>query len=183
MAIRVDAYTSGGMASGILVRPGSLHDALSSEEPLQLEGAVWQGLDDPVPGEAGSVDLVIDEILFALADEAPELRVHSAWHHVLLDSGPYSLAGELATMPGFDPDRSLARPSGEFVLLRDVRLSVRDRPEAGVSVGDHVLVNRYAVERISADLPLDFIFPGAAHVSPSTEGADSERPQTVGGAD
>jgi hypothetical protein len=81
---------------------------------------------------------------------------------VLLDAGPYLLEGELATMPGFDPGRSLARPSGEFVLLRDVRLSIRDRPEAGVSLGDHALVNRYAVERIRADLMLGFFFPGAA---------------------
>ena len=64
-------------------------------------------------------------------------------------------------MPGFDPGRALTRPSGEFLLLRDVRLSVRERPEAGVAVGDHALVNRYAVERIRADLMLGFFFPGA----------------------
>jgi hypothetical protein len=64
-------------------------------------------------------------------------------------------------MPGFDPGRALTRPSGVFLLLRDIRLSVRSNPDAGVSQGDHALVNRYGVDRIRADLNLGFFFPGA----------------------
>lgn len=182
MAIRVEVYTIGGMARGILARSGPLREALSSEDRLQLEGTVWQGLDDPAPRPAGTVVIAIDDILFAVADDEPGAPVHVAWHHVLLDSGPYALEGELATMPGFDPGRSLARPSGEFVLLRDVRLSLRGRPEAGVSAGDHALVNRYAVERIRADLMLGFFFPGAAIASTSAPTASLQTAQTVGGA-
>ena len=37
MAIRVDAYTSGGMASGILARPGHLRDALEEDGSLPLD--------------------------------------------------------------------------------------------------------------------------------------------------
>lgn len=162
MAIRVDVYTIGGMASGVLARPGTLHEALGAGGELRLDRAAWQALDDPAPRAAGSLAFAADDILFAVADDEPDGPVHVAWHHVLLDAGPYLLEGELATMPGFDPGRSLFRPSGEFVLLRDVRLSIRDRPEAGVSIGDHALVNRYAVERIRADLMLGFFFPGAA---------------------
>ena len=44
MAIRVDAYTSGGMASGTLARPGALRDALEEDRALRLDGAAWQGL-------------------------------------------------------------------------------------------------------------------------------------------
>ena len=47
MAIRVDAYTSGGMASGTLARPGALRDALEEDRALRLDGAAWQGLNDP----------------------------------------------------------------------------------------------------------------------------------------
>jgi hypothetical protein len=162
MAIRVEVYTIGGMASGVLARPGTLSEALGADGELRLDRAAWQALDDTAPHSAGSLTLAADDILFAVADDEAGSRVHAAWHHVLLDAGPYLLEGELATMPGFDPGRSLARPSGEFVLLRDVRLSIRDRPEAGVSLGDHALVNRYAVERIRADLMLGFFFPGAA---------------------
>jgi hypothetical protein len=175
MAMRVEIYTSGGMAGGILARSGSLRNALSAGERLQVERAIWQGLDDLAPRPAGTVDVSVDEILFAVADDEPDAPVHAAWHHVLLDSGPYTVEGDLATLPGFDPGRSLARPSGEFVLLRDVRLSQRDRPELGVSVGDHALINRYAVERIEADLMLGFFFPGA-ELTPVTGGGSQLQP-------
>ena len=162
MAVRVEVYTIGGMASGVLASPGTLRDALTVEGELHLERAAWQAITDSVPHSAGSLTLAVDDVVFAVADDEPGIPVHASWHHVRLEAGPYLLEGELATLPGFDPGRSLTRPSGEFVLLRDVRLSVRDRPEAGVSIGDHALVNRYAVERIQADLMLGFFFPGAA---------------------
>lgn len=169
MAIRVDVYTIGGIASGTMSRMGSLREALAAGEGLTLEATVWQAVDASAPRPSGTVVVPVDDILFAIADDEPNPPVHAAWHHVLLDSGPYTLEGDLATMPGFDPGRSLARPSGEFVLLRDVRLSLRDRPEAGVSIGDHALVNRYAVEQIRADLMLGFFFPGAA-IAPKPPG-------------
>lgn len=172
MAIRVEVYTSTAVTGGTLARSGTLREVLSSRWPLELEDAVRQGLDDTTSAPAGSAVIAIDDILFAVADDEAEAPVHAAWHHVVLDSGPFTLEGELATLPGFDPARSLARPSGEFVLLRDVRLSLKDRPEAGVSVGDHALINRYAVERIEADLMLGFFFPGATLVSASIQDAD-----------
>ena len=102
-----------------------------------------------------------DDVIIAVADDDPGVPVHAAWHHIHVESGPYTIEGELATLPGFDPNRALTRPTGEFVLLRDIRLSVRAKPEAGVALGDHALINRYAVERIRADLMLGFFFPGA----------------------
>ena len=161
MAIRVDAYTSGGMASGILARPGPLRDALEEGGTLPLDGAAWQGLDDAAASAAGSLAIPSDDVLVAVADDDPGVPVHANWHHIQLESGPYTVEGQLATLPGFDPGRALTRPSGEFLMLRDIRLSVRARPEAGIAMGDHALVNRYAVERIRADLMLGFFFPGA----------------------
>ena len=162
MAVRVEVYTVGGMASGILARPGSLRDALTTDPEIRLDRAGWQGLGETSAQSMGTITFATDDILFAVADEAPAGPLHVAWHHVLLDAGPYVIEGDLATMPGFDPGRSLTRPSGEWVLIRDVHLSVAGHPEAGVSVGDHALVNRYGVERIRADLMLGFFFPGAA---------------------
>ncbi len=162
MATRVEIYTTDGMASGIMARPGTLRDALATDAELRLDQAAWQALGDAVPSPAGTIAFATDDILVAVADEAPSGPMHAAWHHVLLDAGPYVLEGELATMPGFDPGRSLTRPSGEWVLIRDVHLSVAGHPEAGISSGDHALVNRYGVERIRADLMLGFFFPGAA---------------------
>lgn len=184
MAERVEVYTSGGMARGSFAGSGPLREALFADVGLQLSGAVWQGVDDPAPRSAGTLTIAVDDILFAVADDEPDAPIHVAWHHIVLESGPYALEGELATMPGFDPGRSLARPSGEFVLLRNVRLALRGRPEAGVSTGDHVLVNRYAVERIRADLMLGFFFPGAAIdvASDAGPGPGIGSVQTVGGA-
>jgi hypothetical protein len=161
MAIRVDAYTSGGMASGVLARPGDLRDALESNGSLPLDRAAWQAIDETTAQVAGSMSIPSDDILIAVADDDPGIPVHAAWHHIHLESGPYTVEGDLATMPGFDPGRALTRPSGEFVMLRDIRLSVRARPEAGVAMGDHALINRYTVDRIRADLMLGFFFPGA----------------------
>lgn len=162
MAIRVDAYTSGGMASGTLARSGTLREVLEDVGSLPLDGADWQGLDDPRARSAGYLSIPSDDVLVAVANDDPGMPVHSAWHHVHLETGPYTVEGDLATLPGFDPGRALARPSGEFLLLRDIRLSVRGQPEAGVAVGDHALVNRYTVERVRADLMVGFFFPGAA---------------------
>ena len=162
MATRVEVYTAGGMAGGTMSRSGTLRDALSTDDRLTLEATTWQGHEDSAPRSAGTMAIPVDDIVFAVADDEPLIPMHVAWHHVLLDSGPYRIEGELATMPGFDPGRSLARPTGDFVLLRDVRLSLHRHPEAGVSVGDHALINRYAVEVIQAELMLGFFFPGAA---------------------
>jgi len=161
MAIRVDAYTSRGLASGVLAKPGALRDTLETDGTLPLDRAAWQALGDATTRVAGSMSIPSDDVLIAVADDDPGIPVHAAWHRVQLESGPYTVEGELATMPGFDPGRALTRPSGEFLLLRDIRLSVRSKPEAGVAVGDHALVNRYAVDRIRADLMLGFFFPGA----------------------
>ena len=161
MAIRVDAYTSGGVASGTLARPGRLHEVLETDGELSLDGVAWQGLEDASPQPAGSLSIKSDDVLVAVGDDDPGVPVHAAWHHVSLEAGPYTVEGELPTQPGFDPGRALTRPSGEFLMLRDIRLSVRARPDSGVSLGDHALVNRYTVERIRADLMLGFFFPGA----------------------
>jgi hypothetical protein len=161
MAIRVDAYTSGGMASGTLARPGALRDALEDGGGLPLDGAAWQGLEDATAQPAGSLSIPSDDILIVVGNDDPGVSVHAAWHHIHLEVGPYTLEGDLPTQPGFDPGRALTRPSGEFLMLRDIRLSVRDRPESGVAVGDHALINRYTVDRIRADLQLGFFFPGA----------------------
>jgi hypothetical protein len=161
MSIRVDAYTSGGMASGTLARPGPLREALETGDPLALNGADWQGIDEATAQPAGSMIIPADDVLVAVGDDDPGVPVHATWHHIHVESGPYTIEGEFPTQPGFDPGRALTRPSGEFLMLRDVRLSVRARPEEGVAMGDHALINRYAVERIRAELMLGFFFPGA----------------------
>jgi hypothetical protein len=46
-------------------------------------------------------------------------------------------------------------------MLRDAKLQLLDRPEAGELERPSVLVNRYAVEQVASDLELGFFFPAA----------------------
>lgn len=166
--MRVEVYTSTGRASGEVgaAADADLRDLLATEAQLLLTDVTWQGLGDR-PRPAATRSFAVDDILFALAPDDLDAPVHAAWHHVVLHAGPYALEGDLATMPGFDPGRSLARPSGDFVLLRDVRVALIELPGSAIAIGDRALVNRYVVEGIQADLMLAFFFPGAVTATES----------------
>jgi hypothetical protein len=160
MTIRVDAYTADGMARGILARAGYLREALDASAEVLLERASWQAADDPTPRPVGSVTIAVDDIVVAITDGDPTVPVHAVWHPVHVQAGPYVIDGELPTIPGFDPDRALTRPTGSFVVLRDVRMRRVDDLGAPLGVSE-ALVNRYIVEHCEAELPLEFLFPGA----------------------
>jgi hypothetical protein len=167
MPIMVNAYTTGGVASGVLSRPGHLREVMEQDGRLDLERVLWRPLEG-APEQAPSVSIPIDDVLIAVADDESTIPVHAQWHSIRLELGPYVVEGEMPTMPGFDPGRALTRPSGEFVLLRDVRLGRRSAAEAApadVSIGHEALINRYVVEAVSADLMLGFFFPGAEMIS------------------
>jgi hypothetical protein len=166
MPIRVDAYTAGGIASGLLTRAGHVRQVLDTSPSLILERVSWRSFDAPAARPAGEVSIPIDDVLIAVADDEPMIPVHAAWHAIRLEVGPYLVEGELPTLPGFDPGRALTRPTGEFVLLRDVRVGLLDDPAAPGLAGSHALVNRYGVERVDADIMLGFFFPGAAMEMP-----------------
>lgn len=174
MPIRVDAYTEQGVASGVLARSGYLRDVLEAGGSLALERVTWQTLDDGAARQVGELSLPIDDVIVAVADDDPSIPVHASWHTIRVDAGPYRVEGEMPTLPGYDPGRALARPTGEFVMLRDVRIALVDDPGPGVPIGGHALVNRYAVERVTADIMLGFFFPGAV-----MEGIESSEPATA----
>ncbi len=161
MPVHVDAYLAGGIASGTVDRAGHLRDMLETGTELSLGGTSWQPLDGASPQAAGDMSVAVDDVLIAVSDDDPFLSMHAAWHGISLVVGPYLVAGELPTLPGFDPGRALTRPSGEFVMLRDVRLGLVGDDHETVMLA-HALVNRYAVDRVSADIMLGFFFPGAA---------------------
>jgi hypothetical protein len=106
----------------------------------------------------------IDDALLVCADEADGGPVHAQWHTIEIDAGPYRVFGEMPTMPGFDPGRALARPTGDLFFLRDARITLIDRDDAGEAGAARLLVNRYTVDRVAADMMLGFFFPGAEMV-------------------
>lgn len=162
MAHRVEAYTAGGVATGILARPEPVRDVLETFPEILVEEATWLPLDGSAGRPSGTIRLAVDDVLVVVAEGLDSLPMHAQWHSIDLDAGPYRIHGEMPTLPGFDPGRALARPTGEFVLLRDVRIALVGLDDAGEAIAEHALVNRYVVDRIEADLMLGFFFPGAA---------------------
>jgi hypothetical protein len=158
--MQIEAFTAGGIASGAVQPPWSTRDDLESEQPVDLDGTTWYPLAGGEAEPRGHVHLEPDDLLVLCSDEQ-DLPIHSAWHPVELDLGPYRITGELPTLPGFDPGRALSRPGGPFVLIRDVRVELLARPDAGRIERPHAFVNRYAVERVAADIDLGHFFPGA----------------------
>jgi hypothetical protein len=160
MPIQVEAYTVGGKATGVIARPGHLREVLEQTGELALTDVRWRGLDESADRPAGDLTIAIDDVLVAVSDDESAIPVHASWHALRIEVGPYAMEGELPTLPGYDPDRALARPNGEFVLLRDPRLGRLGDPI--VPIGRQALVNRYSVEFVDADIMLGFFFPGAA---------------------
>ena len=161
MPINVEAYLTGGIVSGTFARAGQLRDFLETSNELPLAGANWQAIDGVMTGPSGDISIASDDVLIVVSDDDPFIAAHAAWHNIVLDVGPYSVSGDLPTLPGFDPGRALTRPSGEFVMLRDVHVGLLADPTQAIDC-HHALINRYSVDRVQADLMLGFFFPGAA---------------------
>ncbi|MDQ3127375.1 MAG: hypothetical protein M3Q66_02810 [Chloroflexota bacterium] len=164
MPIRVEVYGTTGVAIGVVARAGRLRDVLESGADLVVERAAWHSLDGSAPRLQGELTIAPDDILVAVADDGDSVPVHAQWHDIVVDVGPYRVAGQMATMPGFDPGRALARPTGEFVVLKDVRIVLTGDPDGGAVAQAAALVNRYVVDRVEADMMLGFFFPGATMV-------------------
>ena len=163
-SLQVQLYTNEGVASGVVPDVARFKDHLESSETVVLHATRWQALSGGSESQ-GQVSIPVDDVVIAVSAEESHGPVHATWHAIRLEAGPYDIKGELPTMPGFDPGRALTRPSGEFVILRDVRISLLANPELGEVVHAEALVNRYDVDLVDADIMLGFFFPGA-HVEP-----------------
>ena len=164
MPIRVEIYAAAGVAIAEVAQAGSLREIVEAGHEVRLEGVTWHPLDGGPPQPAGDRDVAPDDIHVAASDAQEDGPVHAQWHDVAVDVGPYRVTGQMPTMPGFDPGRALARPTGEFVLLRDIEIALIGRDDAGLVHHRSALVNRYVVDRVEADLMLGFFFPGAEMV-------------------
>lgn len=163
-------YTIAGVVRGRAPGVGTIRDRLESQPIVEIREASFAPLERlGEPHEHEDVHLDPDDVLIAL-DADDGVHPHAQWHAIRLLAGPWIVDGDLATMPGFDPGRALTRPSGSFVQLRNARVS---RASDGQPVGEHeaILVHRYAVERVDADLELGFYFPGASVVEAAGVGS------------
>ncbi len=168
MAIPFEAYTGEGVLTGLLDAPGPIREALETSDAVRLAPCHGVRLDGR-SAEWNEAAVPTDDLLLVVPDRA-DTPVHASWHDVRLIVGPYFVEGQLPTQPGFDPGRALARPTGSFVLLRETTIRSAADPGQVLAVGDGLLVNRYAVDEVDADLMLGFFFPGARlveHAAPT----------------
>lgn len=167
----VEVFTPTGVLAGLTAGVPLSSSGPDLTSALQIREARWFPLDGGRGEQLRDAQVAPDDILVIVAP-VPAVLVHMTWYSVTLDIGPYRVTGELATHPGFDPERALARPSGIFVPLREARIELVDEAGAGAAERDHVLVNRYAVERVVSSLMLGHYFPGARLLTPATVTAE-----------
>lgn len=160
----VEIFSAAGVLAGSTVRVPLTNDGPDLESPFAVADARWFPIDGGPPTSPGDVIVQPDDVLLVVVPEA-DITVHMAWYPVTVDLGPYRVSGEIATHPGFDPERALTRPGHTFVALRDATIELLD--EAGVDGArrEHVHVNRYAVEQVQSMLMLGYHFPGARFAS------------------
>jgi hypothetical protein len=166
----VEIFAPTGVLTGITARVPLTNDGPDLAQPLTVDEARWYPLDGSPPVHRGLASTVPDDILLIVTDE-PELKVHMAWYSVELEIGPYRVAGQLATHPGFDPDRAIARPGSAFIAISDATIELLGRDDIAPVARPYLHVNRYAVERAASTLMLAHFFPGAHLVARETVAA------------
>jgi hypothetical protein len=156
----VEIYTPTGVVAGVTARVPLTSDGPDLSGPLAIADARWYPLDGGRPSNRGEIRIQPDEILVVVTDEQ-DLPVHMNLYAITLEVGPYRVSASMPTMPGFDPDRALARPGSTFIGLRDATIELLDRADVAAAERPHIHINRYAVESVTSSLMLGFYFPGA----------------------
>jgi hypothetical protein len=90
MPIRVDAYMSEGVASGVLARDGHVREVLEHDGVLPLTHVQWESF-DATARPAPDMTIPSDDVLIAVCDDDPTIPVHAQWHGIRLELGPYTL--------------------------------------------------------------------------------------------
>jgi hypothetical protein len=156
----VEIFTPTGVLAGLTARVPLSNNGPDLTMPLSLAEARWYPIDGGQPSHRGTLRVQPDEILLIVTPEQ-EITVHMTWYPITVDVGPYRVSGSIATHPGFDPERALARPGSTFVGVRDTTIELLGRSDVASAARPHVHVNRYAVERVASSLMLGYFFPGA----------------------
>ena len=112
MSIQFEAYTAEGIRHGVIARDGRLGDLLESLEQVDVVAGHFASLDGSDATRQSTTRLEVDDFLVVVAPPEANGHAHSTWHDVRIHAGPYVLEARLPTLPGFDPARALARPSG-----------------------------------------------------------------------
>ena len=161
----VEIYAPTGVIAGETAGVPLSNDGPDLGSPLTVDDSRWYPLDGGAPSERGLVRVAPDDILLIVTGEE-DMTVHMNLYPITLDVGPYRVAATIATLPGFDPDRALARPGHTYIPLRDATIELLTRGDVAPARRAHLHVNRYAVEAVASSLMLGFFFPGARFTQP-----------------
>jgi hypothetical protein len=161
----VEIFTPSGVLAGMTAYPPLAEGGPDLDEALLVHAARWYPIDGGAPSQRGSETIEPDDILLVVTPK-PEVFVHLTWYPIRLEVGPYRVAAQLPTHPGFDPERALARPGHTFIALADATIVLLDHPEARFARREHLYVNRYTVDKVTSALMLGHFFPGARLESP-----------------
>jgi hypothetical protein len=164
VVVELEIFTPTGVLAGLVPRAPSAADGDALEQPLALNDVRAYPIDGGRPQQRDEATVAPDDILLIVTPE-PELKVHLAWYSIVLEVGPYRVSGRLATHPGFDPARALARPGGTYIAISDATIELVGRDDEGTAERPYLLVNRYAVEKVVSSLMLGHFFPGAQLVA------------------
>jgi hypothetical protein len=156
----VEIYTPTGVVAGETAGIPLTNNGPDLTSPLSVDDARWYPIDGAPPSQRGRVSVAPDDILLIVTDDE-DMTVHMNWYPIALELGPYRVTATIATMPGFDPDRALARPGHTYIPLRDASIELMTRGDVEPARRMHLHVNRYAVETVATSLMLGFFFPGA----------------------
>lgn len=160
MTIPFQAYTNGGIVRGTIEGETPLEELLQQRTALDVVSATHSLLGGGKE-QAAQMSIELDELLLIADTSDTPVPIHASWHEIAMHVGPFRVDGDLATQPGFDPGRALARPGGEFVLLREVRVALVDDPAGDADEHPWAWINRYLVERVRCSIELGHFFPGA----------------------
>jgi hypothetical protein len=156
----IEIYTPTGVVAGETAGVALTNDGPDLGSPLTVDEARWYPLDGGPPSQRGRVRVEPDDMLLVVTGEA-DMTVHMNLYPITLDVGPYRVSATIATLPGFDPERALARPGHTYIPLREATIELVGRGDVAPAQRTHVHVNRYAVETVATSLMLGFFFPGA----------------------
>lgn len=174
MAVPLEVFLPGtylaGSFDGSAAELRSLLDAGSVVELSDVTSVAIAALaaDAAERAPVGSVAPV--EVCLAAVPLDPDApRIHKVNYPVELAIGPYTIVGMISMFPGFDPTRALTRPQSDFIDVHDAEVTIKTNGDELVQPYETLVVNRFGVERVTAEIDMTFWFPGAEQELPAGE--------------
>lgn len=121
-----------------------LSDTLNAHLDLALCDVLVESLDDGRTVRADEIPIARDELLAVLTDGPrgdPARRTHTLIYPVVVQSGPYTIRGNLHALPGVDP-LAAARRRRPMIPLSEASIEYRSAGVVQVSAPATIVVNR-----------------------------------------